>query len=157
MRKFVKRPYDRGFTLIELLVVIAIIGILGSMGVVNYRILRARVYASQVTSEMHDLRNALEAGKIELSEAGGFYGGWTMTAGPMMSWSGSDFAPGFINRDGIMVSAWLDADCDAASPNPWCMQISASVSSCKSGKSMSSWTWRDGTSFNWEWQGVPWC
>ena len=146
-----------GFTLIELLVVIAIIGIIASMGIMNYRVIRAHSYNAHVDKEMHDLQTALTAGRLELASNGGFYGAWSMAAGPVTDWSGANLLPGFRNHEGVQVFAWYDADCENGASGPLCLVGGASVSWCKSGKTKSAWSWADGVSTEWEWIGAPWC
>ena len=148
---------QRGLTLIELLVVIGILGILASMGIMNFRVIQAHAYNTHVDREMHDLQTALTAGRMKLTERGGFYGAWSMTAGPVSSWSGDDLLPGFRNHEGLQVFAWYDADCENGAYGPWCVVSGGTVSWCKSGKTKSSWTWADGLSLDWEWKGNPWC
>ena len=151
------RTNQSGFTLIELLVVIAIIGIIAAMGVMNFRVIQAHSYNAHVDKEMHDLQTALMAGRLELSTRGGMYGGWSMSAGPVMDWSGVDFLPGFRNHEGVQVFAWYDADCENGGRGPMCLVGGGTVSWCKSGKTKSTWSWADGVSADWEWTGAPWC
>jgi general secretion pathway protein G len=58
--KFLKKPNQQGFTLIELLVVIVIIGLLTSLGVVNYMSARARARDAQRKSNLQQIQSALE-------------------------------------------------------------------------------------------------
>jgi type II secretion system protein G len=52
--------YSQGFTLIELLVVIVIIGLLSTLGMVNYLDARARARDAQRKSNLQQLQSALE-------------------------------------------------------------------------------------------------
>lgn len=56
----VQLPNQRGFTLIELLVVIVIIGILSTLGVVNYMDARMRARDAQRKTNLKEIQHALE-------------------------------------------------------------------------------------------------
>ena len=58
--KFLKKKDERGFTLIELLVVIVIIGLLTTLGVVNYLSARQRARDAQRKSNVQQIQSALE-------------------------------------------------------------------------------------------------
>ena len=59
-KRFGYIKYDRGFTLIELLVVIVIIGLLTTLGVVNYLDARARARDAQRKANLQQVQSALE-------------------------------------------------------------------------------------------------
>lgn len=64
MKKFLVSPFkytnQRGFTLIELLVVIVIIGILSTLGIINYMDARMRARDAQRKTNLLQVQQALE-------------------------------------------------------------------------------------------------
>jgi prepilin-type N-terminal cleavage/methylation domain-containing protein len=60
MRKRIRRKTSSGFTLIELMVVIAIIAFLASIILASLNSSKQKAYDAQITSDMSQMRNALE-------------------------------------------------------------------------------------------------
>jgi prepilin-type N-terminal cleavage/methylation domain-containing protein len=77
------RSNRRGFTLIELLVVVSIIGLLASIALPRYSVLKQRAHVAAMIS---DLRNLLTAQEAFLSAHGDYAG--TVTGGPEVPGTG---------------------------------------------------------------------
>ncbi len=89
----------RGFTIIELLVVISIIGLLASIAMPRYQLVKQR---AQVAAMVSDLRNLLMAEEGFLASYGDYAGG--IVAGPDQPGSGGAGRASLLLSEGVNVT-----------------------------------------------------
>lgn len=88
----------RGFTIIELLVVISIIGLLASIAMPRYHLVKQR---AQVAAMISDLRNLLMAEEGYLATYGDYAGG--IVAGPDQPGTGGAGRVSLLLSDGVQM------------------------------------------------------
>ena len=147
LRRPVQLLQQEGFSLVELVVVVALVMILSSMSINTYDLIKKKAFNAITADAARSAQIAMEGGRIDVPlNTMEMLGTWTDAGGPVRSWGGENFMPGYVNPDDTQLNAWRSGWCEN-SPGMACAVEGGSVRHCKGNKRVLWWRWNDGFSF----------
>ncbi|HMO02804.1 MAG TPA: type II secretion system protein [Oligoflexia bacterium] len=117
---------QRGFSLIELIFILLTIGVLASMSITSFNVLKMSTAYQVVATSINQLRLAAESGTIETDSLPSAFSITQTTSGPFSDVNAAALFPGFNQTSRTKITAEFDPSCDTGA----CAFIFTQVQHC---------------------------